>query len=108
MSVSLSMRGAPPEIGLEHGRMAAHALEVALGDLDAMIQRDDPVADAAHEPHVVLDHEDGDTPVANAQNVTHQLARLGRVHPRGRLVEKQWAGPPRERPSHTESGPACQ
>src|SRR3954467_13311394 len=52
-ALSLSMRGAASEICLEHGRVAAYRLESPLGYLDAVVQSDDAIADAADELTVV-------------------------------------------------------
>src|SRR5215217_6040687 len=93
------MRCAASEISLEHGRVAAHGLESPLGYLDAVVQSDDAIADAADEFHVVFDEENGDTAVTDASDVAHQLARLRGVHPRGGLVEKKEAWHRRQRPS---------
>ena len=67
-----------------------------------MVERDDAIADAADQPHVVLDQEDGDAAVPDAHDVAHQLAGLGRVHAGGRLVEEQEARLGRERAGDLE------
>ena len=75
----------------------------ALGDLLAVVEHRDPVADAHHDPHVVLDQQDRDPEVAAdpADQVGH-LARLDGVHPGRRLVEQEQPGVAGERAGDLE------
>ena len=78
------------EVGLDHELVRRDLLERALGDLGAVVERDDPVGDALDDVHVVLDHEDRVAAVrAQLLDQLGDLVRLGRVHPGGRLVEQE-------------------
>ena len=62
----------------------------ASGDLFAMVQNHDPLAQVHDEPHVVLNEKHGHVVfVPNLTNHAVQLLFLLRVHSRGRLVKKQ-------------------
>ena len=60
-----------------------------LGDLHAVVEHRDAVGDAHHQAHVVLDQQHRDAAVADLADQLHQVDRLARVHPGGRLVEQQ-------------------
>ena len=62
---------------------------VAFGDLLAEVEHGDPVGDAHHQLHDVLDQEDRDPAAAEAEDPLAELADLLGVHARGRLVEQQ-------------------
>src|SRR5689334_11125069 len=65
---------APPEIRFHHRGIVPHCVEIALGNLDAMIEHHDAIADALHQSHVMLDQRNGDIERADAPDVMHQLA----------------------------------
>ncbi len=70
--------------------MRRTVLEAAFGDLDAVIEHHHALADSLHQPHVVLDQQHGDAARRGCAAMScHQLALLGRVHARGRLVEQE-------------------
>src|SRR2546430_17202272 len=48
-----------PEIGLDHLRMVLHVARCALGDLATEVQHGDGGGEVHHDPHVVLDEENG-------------------------------------------------
>jgi len=79
--------------------MTRDLVEAALSDLDPVIERDHPIGAAGDHVHVVLDHQDRYPPlVAQPPDQLGDLARLGGIHPGGRLVEQQQPGPAGERP----------
>ncbi len=80
------------EVGLDDPGVALDLGRRALDQLAALDEDGDPVAQAEDEPHVVLDDRDGDAPVADAADQVGGRPRLGRVHPRPRLVEEQDPG----------------
>ena len=85
-------------ICLDDGRMRRDRLERALGDLDAVVERDDPVGDSLDDVHVVLDHENRERQlVAQPSDQLGDLVRLLGVHPGRRLIEHQQPRPRRER-----------
>ena len=51
------------EVGLDHPLVGADLGRRALGDLGAVLQHGDPLGDAHHHLHVVLDQQDGDAPL---------------------------------------------
>ena len=57
--------------------------------LRAAVEHDDLLGDLHHEAHVVLHDHHGDAGVAHAEQRLHELARLGGVEARGRLVQQQ-------------------
>src|SRR5260370_30910139 len=78
--------------------MTRDLVEAALGDLDAVVERDHPVGAACDHVHVVLDHEDRDVAlVAQPPDQLGDLVCLGGIHPCGGLVEQQQRGPGGER-----------
>ena len=67
-----------------------HLLGRAFGDLFAVVEHDDAVADAHDEPHVVLDEHDRDAHlVANVAHHVDQIFFFLGVHARARLVEQE-------------------
>ena len=78
------------EVRLDDALVRRHGLEAALGDLDAVVERDDAVGDALDDVHVVLDHEDRVAGLlAQPRDQLGDLVRLDRVHPGGGLVEQE-------------------
>ena len=74
------------------------------GDLLAVVEDRDPVADAHDHAHVVLDEQDRQAQlVPDPAEEGHHRGRLGRVHARRRLVEQQQLGPGRERSGDLEA-----
>src|SRR5439155_11833137 len=88
-SVSLSTTRPPAEIGLQNRGALADLFEPALGDLGAVIEGHDPIADPADDRHIVLDQEHRNPSGADTLDVSHELMGLGRVHSRRRLVQQQ-------------------
>ena len=92
------------EVGLDHPRVALDLARRALGDLQPVVEDGDPLRDAHHDPHLVLDEQDGDAQLAaQAPDELGHLQRLGRVHARRRLVEEQQPGLAGQRPGHLEA-----
>ena len=82
------------------------ACRSALGDLLAVVERDDAIGDALHDVHVVLDEEDRQPAlVAQAPDQLGDLVRLVGVHPRRRLVEQQQPRPRGQRAGDLEPAP---
>ena len=80
------------QVGLDHPGVSADLVRGALGDLLAVVEHRDPVADAHDHPHVVLDEQDRDAQLpADAGDEVGHLAGLDRVHAGRRLVEQQEA-----------------
>ena len=78
------------EVGRDDGRVGADLGRRAGRDLTAEVEHGDPVADAHHEGHVVLDHEDAEPPLLRQPaNDRRELGRLGCAEPGRRLVEQQ-------------------
>ena len=82
---------------------ATDLLRRALGDLLAVVEDGDAVADAHDHLHVVLDEQDGQAQLGpQLVDERHHLGRLARVHPGGRLVEQQELGLAAERAGDLE------
>ena len=87
------------EVRLDHQRIVADRLRVALGELLAVVQDGDVLRDPHDDLHVVLDEQDRDAElVAQALHEAREVRGLLRVHPGGRLVEQQQLGLGRQRP----------
>src|SRR5204862_62122 len=78
----------------------------ALGDDLAVVEHGDPITDAHHDPHVVLDEQDRQALFGTqlADEVGH-LACLAVVHAGGRLVEQQELRPGGQGPGDREPAP---
>ena len=63
------------QVGLDHARVAAHLLGRALGDLLAVVEHGDALAQVHHERDVVIDQHDGELELAV------QLTRSARAAP---------------------------
>src|SRR5688572_17551767 len=50
------------QVGLDHGRVAAHLVRRALGDLLPHVEDGHAIGDVHDDPHVVLDEDDGRAP----------------------------------------------
>ena len=59
------------------------------GDLAAVVEHDDFVGDAHDQAHIMLDEQQRDPRVPQAQQQLAQLDFLGVVQSRGRLIEEQ-------------------
>ena len=79
------------EVGLDDLGVAADLGGRSLCDDLAVVQHRDALADAHHDPHVVLDEEDGQAELVAqaADEVDPSVAGLAAVHAGGRLVEEQ-------------------
>src|SRR5206468_3295135 len=86
---TLSTRALPAEVGLDHARVGLDLGGRSLGDLLAEVQHGDPVGDAHHEIHRVLDEEDGLAQLAQAPDVLVEALELELAHARRRLVEEE-------------------
>ena len=69
----------PPQVGLDHPRVGLDLGGRALGDLLAEVEDGDPVGDAHHEVHGVLDEKDGLAELTQAPDVVHQARQLGKT-----------------------------
>ena len=75
----------------------------ALGDLLAVVEHRDSLADAHDDFHVVLDEQHGESELLlDESDQLHQLDFLGRVHPGGRFVEQEQLWPCGERANDFE------
>src|SRR2546422_290087 len=101
------MRRLGPEVRRAHLRVSRDLGEAPLGDLPAVVERDDALAHALDDEHVVLDddHREPGHLVADDAEVMHQLRRLLRVHPGRRLVEQEQPGPGGERAADLDAPP---
>ena len=72
--------------------LSADLARLALGDLLAVVEDDDAVADAHDDLHVVLDQEHGDAALRGSRRSFREAARLGGREPGRRLVEHQERG----------------
>src|SRR5512136_2145003 len=77
------------QVGLDDLGVAADLQGGALGDLSAVIEDHDPVADPHHQLHVMLDQEDGNSLVADLPDNLAEGLRLLGVHSRGRFIQEQ-------------------
>src|SRR5512143_1820157 len=77
------------QVGLDDLRILTDLQRCAFRDLLPVIENHDPVADIHHQLHVVLDQEDGDSPVADLPDHPAEGLRFLGVHTRGRLVQEQ-------------------
>ncbi len=89
---ALQLAGRRPEIGGDHVRIEAHLGGRAGGDHLAELDHDDPVADAEHEAHVVVDEQGRRATVDDLAQLTTEHHRLVGVEAGGRLVEAQQLG----------------
>src|SRR5438094_10226294 len=85
---TLSTRALPAEVGLDHARVGLDLGGRSLGDLLAEVQHGDPVGDAHHEIHRVLDEEDGPAQLAQATVVVAERFELELADARGELYEE--------------------
>src|SRR5579863_4841868 len=85
----LSMAVPPAEIGLDHLRIALDVRRRALGDLLAEVEHRDAVADAHHQPNIVLDQQYSDAAALERSDGIEQRHALGHVHAGGRFVEQK-------------------
>src|SRR5580700_1556122 len=80
------------EISPDHFRVRLDLSRRAIGDDAASAEADDPIGNAHHRAHVVLDEEHRDAPLADLRERSHETRLLGRVHARHRLVQQQERG----------------
>ena len=80
------------EVGLLDPRVAADHRRVTDGDDLAEVEDPDRVADAHHQVHVVLDHQDAHALGGEVLEQVAEVVGLGLVEARGRLVEQQQPG----------------
>ena len=80
------------EVGLDHLLVLLHLGGRALGDLLAVVEHGEPVAQAHHQLHVVLDQQDGAAVLADLVDQLAQHQLLARVHAGGGFVERDQLG----------------
>src|SRR2546425_86640 len=85
---TLSTTGLPSEVGFDDTLVGLDLAGRAFGDLLPEVQDGDPIGDAHHEVHRVLDEEDRRAELAQAPDVLREPLELQRAHARGRLVQK--------------------
>ena len=85
-------RGSLAEVGLDDPGIATDLLGGSLGDLLAVVEHGDPIADAHHHLHVVLDQQDRDAELVADRPMSSIIWASRRVHARRRLVEQQQLG----------------
>src|SRR5438034_4675354 len=105
---TLSTRALPAEVGLDHARVGLDLGGRSLGDLLAEVQHGDPVGDAHHEIHRVLDEEDGLAQLAQAPAVLVEALELELAHARRRLVEEEAHRVGGQRAGHLEPPPLAE
>src|SRR5579862_436470 len=76
------------EVDLHDPRVLLDFRGRALGQYLAVMEHGDAVGELHDDLHVVLDDEDRQV-LGDAAHQRHRLVRLGRAHPRGRLVEAE-------------------
>src|SRR2546425_2247906 len=92
-----------PEVGVDDRSVAGHQIRRALGELLAVVEHDDPVADGPHAFHDMLDDQPGERELSpeGAQDLD-DLLRLGDGEPGNDFVEQQQLGARRQRPGQLE------
>ena len=85
------------EIGGDDAGIASHLPRRVVGDDVPELQHDHPVADAQHEPHVVLDQQHGLPLIGQRAQALAKLRALRRVQAGGGLIQAQQARPGGER-----------
>ena len=91
------------EVGGDHRRILLHFRRRSFGDLLAVVEHEHAVADAHHELHVVLDQQDRRAVAADVGEEPLERRRLGRVHSRRGLVEREQLRLGRERAGDLEA-----
>src|SRR5207249_10045707 len=77
------------KIGLDHDWIRRYFARRARGDDLAVAEDGEPLADVHDEIHVVLDHDDGDTGVADLADHRLETLLLRGVDSRGRLIHEE-------------------
>ena len=91
-AVDLKHRRHLAEIGQQHPRIVQHLAGRAFGDHLAGIEHDGAVAEAPHQPHVVLDQQDRQAALAaQCEHQVREVLDLAFVEAGDRLVEQQVA-----------------
>ena len=94
------------EVGVDHDRVPLDLGRRSLRDHLAEVQHEDPLRHRHNELHVVLDQQHGDGELGvDLADQAGQLDLLGRVGPRGRLVQQQHLRVRPERPGDLEAPP---
>jgi glutathione S-transferase len=88
-----------PHIGFLHAAVGAQFREASLGKRAALHQHHDVVAELGHQPHVVLDDQEGDAARLEREDVGDQPSRQRRVDAGGGLVEQNQLGLSHQRPA---------
>src|SRR5581483_6517060 len=93
LGLGLGLGGFLAQVGSHHFGMVAHLEGQALGEQLAEVEAVHVVADAHHQRHVVLDHQDGEVELlAQGQELVAQMVRLLRAHARPGLVQHEQVG----------------
>ena len=90
------------EVRSDHRRVLRDRCRRAIGNLSAEVENGDVAADAHHQPHVVVDEQDGQAVLVELLDQRPYPVLLGRVHSRGRLIEDQQMRIERERSGDLE------
>ena len=91
------------EIGLDDALVGLDLRRRAFGDLHPVIEDAHPIGDPHHDPHGMLDEQDGDAAfVAHPADEAHHVRAFAGIHAGHRLVQHQQARPGGERPRHLE------
>ena len=69
-----------------------------LGDLHPVVENIDAVRQLHDHFQLVLDQQDGQSPLLKHRDQRLHFGGFGRIHPRSRLVQQQQARPQRQRP----------
>src|SRR5258708_31819215 len=88
-SAILSTGGLAAEIDADDLGIVGDGAWRAFGDLDAVIDDDDAIADAHDDAHVMLDQQHGDAALLNSLDHGNEPRPLVGVEPGGRLVEQK-------------------
>src|SRR5262249_52349971 len=90
------------KVGLLDPGVSEDLVRSAFGDLLARVEDGDPLAEAHHRSHDVLDHDDGDPAAVELEEDGEDVVDFGAGEPRHRFVrdEEPWAG--RHRPRQLE------
>ena len=76
---------------LDHPRIAAHLIRRPLGNLAAIFQHHQLFTGAHHQPHIVLNQQQGDPARPDSTDQANQRLGFLFVHPARRLIQNQQA-----------------
>src|SRR3990172_7356748 len=79
-----------PQVGTDDDRIAADLVRRPLRDLLAVVEHDDVGRNVHHDAHIMLDQDDGGTPlVVHVEDEPRHVLLFLTVHSGHRLVEQQ-------------------